>query len=776
MWMRSTRQQGIALVSALIFLVISVIFVGTALVVSSSNKRLSTNNLNTTKAQLMAEASIERLIYEIWYSKTVQEASKDFESRDLTAFRKGLDELGILEGEASAKEYVFGPEVTYTETGENGSYLLKVRRVDLGSSRTLLRVDTLGWIGPEDNPVAQRRISEDLAIQPPDLPGFALLTNNANCVLCHLTVSSLDVAYDDDGTKVDFSRFQGNKSYREAHLLNKERIKVGALESLDTHRAEIDSWITGTIYTRGETNVLDSAADLYLMPFLDKSSRLSDEQLSKSFEEVDCSKECKEKNQLFYTNYPLKNENPPDGELPDRFPLPVEDSNENRLIDASEWTRAIAGSDKLGALKGGEKTLYQPGLSPQAKNGSVELSAKSTNGVDGNLVLKGTAANPILLQDDVYVNGDVVISGYVSGTGRIIARGNVYVVGDIKYACDTDSQDYSFTGSVTCNYGVKQSLPQFALVAGKNMMIGPYMMQHLGTPVSPVNKVYEVPAEHLTDLDLSDLSQDELNRWYLDPGQWVKDADGNPLRTARRDNPNVDATYTMSFSHTEAALFNQLEYEKAQANPGYTPRYYRMRDDSNVYRCTSDKSSGCRYYGNTDYVDPGKDTDNLTNPELVDMTETEPDALSSASILSLTPSDSWLADTPEKSELALRKMWAENVEISRLPGALQVDGILYSSNAIFTLAPSKSAIQGQVKLHGSIIAADTGLLVPGNKCSRDAKNCTGLEIFYDSRLKNLLDIQDDKKLVQIRSGFRLLATDDTQKLYTNIPFSSDLVE
>lgn len=776
MWMRSTRQQGIALVSALIFLVISVIFVGTALVVSSSNKRLSTNNLNTTKAQLMAEASIERLIYEIWYSKTVQEASKDFESRDLTAFRKGLDELGILEGEASAKEYVFGPEVTYTETGENGSYLLKVRRVDLGSSRTLLRVDTLGWIGPEDNPVAQRRISEDLAIQPPDLPGFALLTNNANCVLCHLTVSSLDVAYDDDGTKVDFSRFQGNKSYREAHLLNKERIKVGALESLDTHRAEIDSWITGTIYTRGETNVLDSAADLYLMPFLDKSSRLSDEQLSKSFEEVDCSKECKEKNQLFYTNYPLKNENPPDGELPDRFPLPVEDSNENRLIDASEWTRAIAGSDKLGALKGGEKTLYQPGLSPQAKNGSVELSAKSTNGVDGNLVLKGTAANPILLQDDVYVNGDVVISGYVSGTGRIIARGNVYVVGDIKYACDTDSQDYSFTGSVTCNYGVKQSLPQFALVAGKNMMIGPYMMQHLGTPVSPVNKVYEVPAEHLTDLDLSDLSQDELNRWYLDPGQWVKDADGNPLRTARRDNPNVDATYTMSFSHTEAALFNQLEYEKAQANPGYTPRYYRMRDDSHVYRCTSDKSSGCRYYGNTDYVDPGKDTDNLTNPELVDMTETEPDALSSASILSLTPSDSWLADTPEKSELALRKMWAENVEISRLPGALQVDGILYSSNAIFTLAPSKSAIQGQVKLHGSIIAADTGLLVPGNKCSRDAKNCTGLEIFYDSRLKNLLDIQDDKKLVQIRSGFRLLATDDTQKLYTNIPFSSDLVE
>ena len=778
----SFRQQGVALVSSLIFLVISVVFVGTALIVSSSNKRLASDNLNTTKAQLAAEASIERFIYEIWYSETVQEAAKDYETRDLIAFRKGLDELGILDGGQNDQAYQFGPEVAYSESSEETSYHLKVRRVDLGSSRTLLRVDALGWVGPAENPVAQRRITEDLAIQPPDLPGFALLTNNANCIFCHTTVSSLDVAYDKDGSRVNFAKFQGDKAYREAHLLGKDRVKIGALESLETHRAEIDSWVTGTIYTRGKTNIYDLNADLYMTPYMENSSKLSDDALTKNVEETDCSEACTEKNQLFYTSYPLEHQNPPDGELPDRFPLPVEDSNDNRLIDDSEWGRAIALSEKLGALKGGEKTLYQTGLSPQDKNGTVLLSSTdSSEGIDGNLILKGTDANPLILHDDVYINGDVVISGRISGSGRIIARGNVYVVGDIRYACDEDSQDFIWNAPKTCNYGVKQSLPQFALVAGKNMMMGPYMMQHLGTPTSSANQVYPIPTDHMSKTDFSAVSQDDLNRWYRDPGYWPSDQNGNPLRTAKRNDHRLDASYTMSFSHAEAALFNQLEYQKAQANADYIPRYYRMREDSPVFRCISEKSVGCRYYGNTDYVDSGQDKDNLANPELINMTESEPEALLNASFVSLTPTAGWLAATSlnpvQDSELFIRNEWAKNVENSgRSPTdpALQLDGILYSSNAIFTLAPSKSAIAGQVRVHGSIIAADTGLLVPGRNCSGKT-NCTAFSILYDSRLKNLLDIKDDKKLVQIRSSFRLLSRDETQNLFRDIPFESVLV-
>lgn len=53
--------------------------------------------------------------------------------------------------------------------------------------------------------------------------------------------------------------------------------------------------------------------------------------------------------------------------------------------------------------------------------------------IDGNLVLIGTADNPIKLTGDVFVKGDVVIKGVVEGQGAIYAGRNIYVTGDITY-------------------------------------------------------------------------------------------------------------------------------------------------------------------------------------------------------------------------------------------------------------------------------------------------------------------------------------------------------
>lgn len=773
------QQKGVALVSALVFLVITVIFVGTALLVSSANRRLSATNVAVAKAQLNAEAAIEQLIYDIWYSDTVLDDNKPYLSRDLQMFRKGLDALGIRAAVQTENAYPFGPAYVDSQDSEDVNYTLSVRRVDLGSSRTLLRLEVIGRSGASEQTSAERRISEDIAIQPPDLPGFALLTNNANCIFCHTLISSLDVAYAEDGKP---NKLRSANFNAEAHMLNKDRIKVGVLESLESHRTNIDSLVTGTIYTRGKTNILDLAADLYLAPFLENSSKLSAKPFSKQFQASDCAAGCSEKNQLFYTHYPLQHANPPDGKLPDRFPLPVADSNGNRLIDDQEWRKAIVESSKLGAVKGGEKTLYATGIGIQNRDGSVSLSSTdSPQGVPGHVILKGSDYSPLILEDDVYIDGDVVISGRITGSGRLIARGNVYVVGDIRYACDDNAKDAIWTNPKPCNYGQKQSLPEFALVAGKNMMVGPYMMQHLGTPTDPNNTVYPIPAEHLSRTDFAGISQDELYRWYLDPGYWPDDEAGNPLRTAHRNQGDYrkDASYTTSFSMAEIALFNQLEYEKASADSSYRPRYYRMREDSPVFRCISTAATGCRYYGNTDYLQTGDtDSSNLPNPELINMTEMEPERLLSAALLSLTPSGAWLANgtanAVQDSELFLRNEWVKNVEIngrSPVDPALQLDGIFYSGNAIFTLAPSKSAIAGQLRVHGSIIAADTGILVPGQKgCN---SNCEALSIFYDSRLKTLLDIQDEQKLVQIRSGFHLLAQGSpSAQLYEDIPFNS----
>ncbi len=51
-----------------------------------------------------------------------------------------------------------------------------------------------------------------------------------------------------------------------------------------------------------------------------------------------------------------------------------------------------------------------------------------------NLYLVGTAADPIELNGTVVVEGDLIISGVVSGQGSIIAGGNVYIPDDIVYA------------------------------------------------------------------------------------------------------------------------------------------------------------------------------------------------------------------------------------------------------------------------------------------------------------------------------------------------------
>ncbi len=785
------KESGIALVSALVFLVITVIFVGTSLVVSASNRRLSADNVRIAQAQFIAEAGIERVIYDIWHTDP-DESNK----RSLEQFRKRLNELGIAAGEDDTDAFKFGPSKIYQsdvqpQNSENvkdafstGGYELSVRRIDIGSSRTTLRLDVTAFVGDKDNPWAERRITEDINIQLPELPGFALLTNNANCIFCHTNITSLEVAYDDEGNYHPIHQMVNSSTDRERYILDQYRVKVGALEHLvvDRDTAEMQSLLFGTIYTRGTTNLLDARSTLRGIPFQDDSPRLSSDSPTQ-FSETDCAFSCNERHQTFYTNYPSFE--PPDGDLPDRFPLPAIDANEDRIISHSEWADAIGDSRDPGRIKGGAVKRFNETVQSVTDNNSfsavtrgelldrtlVELDSKSsTRGIGGNLILKGTKDKPLVIEGSVYVDGDVVISGYVTGNGRLISRGNIYVVGDMLYRCDINSQDYEFSSAQDCNYGKPLDLPQFALVAGKNIMIGPYMMQHLATTRQGV---YPVPSNHLSGTGLPADNQDEMYRWFIDPGYWPENENGEPLRGAHRDYGERDASYTMSFSHVEIALFNQLEYEKAASEVGYVPRYYTMRDSETIYRCTSTGSPGCRYYGNTDYVDD--DSANETNPDLIQLSA---DELNGATVIALTPTSGWLTslgsteeEIAQASELEIRQMWLDEVENtgslhdqSNLE-ALQVDAILYSSNAVFALAPEKSAIEGKMRLHGSLVAADTGILVPGVK---NEPNRHGLTILYDDRLSRFLDIKDDKDIIQIRSNFRLLETDSTLNLYPDV--------
>ena len=108
-----------------------------------------------------------------------------------------------------------------------------------------------------------------------------------------------------------------------------------------------------------------------------------------------------------------------------------------------------------------------------------------------------------------------------------------------------------------------------------------------------------------------------------------------------------------------------------------------MREDSPVWLCeqgfSQDKNDYCKSY------------EELGNLSL--STNSQDQAiLSRASLLSLTPSDSWLAtlddlQPSQSSELLVRKAWVNAVETNNAQQALRIDGVLFSNNAIFGLLP-----------------------------------------------------------------------------------------
>lgn len=695
--------------------------------VAASNRRLSADYLRTIEAQFAADAGLERAVYETWFKPQLEQDTSHFELT-LEQFRAGLDEAGILAGSSvSATRFSFGPPVSFEDTFEHSAYLTTLRRVDVGEVYTLLRLDSTGWVGNK----VSRRVAEDFKIAVPqrDTTQFALLSNQAHCVFCHTQITSLEVGYDAEG---NLNALEGLTPQERSNIFkNKARIRVGILESLLSDRIhEMKSLIAGTLYSRGETNLFASNATLYTVP-LNKidghtTSRLSSDEAKVLSSAINCAAGCNQRLEVAYRNYPLQG---PDGELP-QFPSLIADDNQNRLIEHSEW-RSTVSRNGSGLLKGGIKKrvdttplgtlILNADRSTGLKNASATLSsAESVDGVAAHLVLEGSVSSPLVLSGNLYVNGDVIIHGRVTGDGKIVARGNIYIAGDIIYACDQDSRDIYWSSSeqTICNYGQPDTLPRLGLVAGKSIMLGNYMMPNLSA--------VSAPEDHLTRQSFAATSPEDVSRWFIDAGQ--------PL----------SASSALSYTMIQAALFNQQEYDRAKRDSSYTPRFYRMREDSPVWLCASELRS------KEDYCKQYIDLVNLsTSTRSEDVS-----ILNRASLLSLTPTGSWLASaddaTPEKtSELLVRSIWVNAVETRSAQSALHVDGVLFSNNAMFGLLPKDSKTLGKALLNGSLMIADYAFL-PTN----------GLRLHHDVRLSELIDPKLKTLVVQTRSNYRLLKADE----------------
>jgi len=168
---------------------------------------------------------------------------------------------------------------------------------------------------------------------------------------------------------------------------------------------------------------------------------------------------------------------------------------------------------------------------------------------------------------------------------------------------------------------------------------------------------------------------------------------------------------------------------------GYTPRYYTVNAGDPVYL----------FVGSGAYFDPvmkswlGKEHLGNWNDPTTYMTlnPTDP-SYASAVISPLSPTSNWL-NTSE-----LYAMWNQ-METEYGGQAFEIDSMLYTNNSIMSLARKSSAWRGQMVVNGGIVAADTGILVPGPD-----KLTVGLNMNYDARLARAFDLRTDEGVTLVR--------------------------
>jgi Tfp pilus assembly protein PilX len=530
-------QSGSALIVVLGLLLLMTLIGIQMVSTSNDDVTQSGNSKNSTEAFYSAEAgqSLAKsklwAEYVKWQSNNPVKASGEVGSRN--SYTAYLTSIGLKDGTSLP----VASNVSLNDVQKIDSVI--VARKDQAGSTTL----NVASYGSTENKSAQV-IRATYTIEGEQFKGFdfAILAKNVNCIMCHAQIDNVDRIMNTDKTK------QGTF----------DRIKVAALESMLLRVQNVNGWptaqsnIAGTMYTRGL--ITDQVGNLVsnLSPTgvgvsgysIDSKAGTIKEPLS-SISITNTTGSPLPANGSLYMNYPTSLSGQTDGQLPNAFPPPFPDDNGNKQVDDAEFSEVAQNAS--GSIGGG--VVY--GVATGGSYASTSLPGASNqsgiyNSYNGNLILVGTAANPIQIDGKIAVSGDVVIQGVVKGTGQIFAKGNVYVTGDVTYADGSVSGNRTFG---TSSDGTQNAL---SLAAGKNILLGDYLTPSGGTVTS--NK-------------------------SIDPG-------------------NLSSKEKMSFTQSEMTLFNRGEWTKTQKflpdvkgnmvanstyDASYVPRYYTMNAGDPVY-------------------------------------------------------------------------------------------------------------------------------------------------------------------------------------------------
>lgn len=582
---------------------------------------------------------------------------------------------------------------------------------------------------------------------------FAILANNINCILCHVEFLQIDL--ENNTLAANYNTF--------------DRIKIAALQSLLVRVSDTAGNYAGTLYSRGSVYKDSPAGQAYTASELaattlkaykisttngkiTQSTTGAKTQVSVANATTNTNGDLNPFANL-YLNYPTQLDKQTDGEVPNSFPAPFEDTNGNRTVDDAEFKVSEStsngtvgfqyGPSAPGSIKAGVAyglpagTAYTGTALPTTSNGALtELATGNYPAYDknsnttppaGNLFLLGTTQDPIVINNTVAVNGDLVLAGPVKGSGLLNVRGNVYIVGDVTYA----------DGAGTFGKAADGTENALAVQAGGNILMGDYLTIRGVNHSSQNTAKYPDWTKYSIDLRTANQTTNVTVSGKTEALPWgYNDTYSNDQGQVTTGKPGQQ----VSFTQAELMLFNRNELNKAIADTTYVPRFYGLRESqpNNIYTYMSTTDEHTVKYDESSVYTLSS---YITAKGLSSL-----NILARAKYQYLNPKSNWL------SESALRNIWW-NDEQTR-PSSyrdFKFDGLLYSNNAIFTIVRSdtrhNSNTGGHMTIRGGIIAQDLGMFIPGNGSD------TGLKMMYDPRVERFLTPHDTNVVAVKRQAF-----------------------
>ncbi len=155
------------------------------------------------------------------------------------------------------------------------------------------------------------------------------------------------------------------------------------------------------------------------------------------------------------------------------------DQDGDGIADFPAIEAEVARASARGKIEGGQLIYGIPeGTTLNSVPASSNLS-EIENVYEGSLILIGTESNPIVLNGNIYVTGDVILKGVVKGQGAIYAGRNLYLAGDVIVDDPPDKPGEGVCAGVSdpdlcARKNIAAGKDELRLAARNNIVLGDY--------------------------------------------------------------------------------------------------------------------------------------------------------------------------------------------------------------------------------------------------------------------------------------------------------------